>query len=139
MADPVLTIPESELSESFIRSSGPGGQNVNKVSTGVQLKFNVRTSPSLSQRAKEQLVQIASHLMSKSGVLQIEATHYRTQVQNREDARLRLARFVAEASKPPPKKRRPTRPSRGSVERRLKKKAGRSFTKKMRNKGSYDD
>ena len=139
MADPVLTIPESELSENFIRSSGPGGQNVNKVSTGVQLKFNVRASPSLSQRAKERLAQIASHLMSKDGVLQIEATHYRTQVQNREDARLRLARFIAEASKPPPKKRRPTKPSRGSVERRLKKKAGRSFTKKMRSKRNYDD
>ncbi|MBL4696927.1 MAG: aminoacyl-tRNA hydrolase [Rhizobiaceae bacterium] len=139
MADPVLNIPESELSESFIRSSGPGGQNVNKVSTGVQLKFNVRASPSLSLRAKENLGKIASHLMSKGGVLMIEATHYRTQVQNREDARRRLAHLIAEASKPPPKKRRPTKPSRGSVERRLKKKAGRSFTKKMRNKRIQDD
>lgn len=134
MADPQLTIPESELSESFIRSAGPGGQNVNKVSTAVQLRFDVANSPSLTPYVKTRLMKLASHLMTHSGELILEASKYRQQGMNREDARKRLAKLIADASKPPPPKRRKTKPTRGSVERRLKKKSGRSKTKKMRSK-----
>lgn len=132
MADPQLTIPESELSESFIRSAGPGGQNVNKVSTAVQLRFDVANSPSLTNYAKARLMKLASHLMTHSGELILEASKFRQQGMNREDARKRLAKLIAEASKPPPPRRRKTKPTRGSVERRLKKKSGRSKVKKMR-------
>ena len=128
----ILTIPENELSESFIRSSGPGGQNVNKVSTAVQLRFDVTNSPSLNEYQKARLLKLASHLASLDGVILIEASRYRTQVQNREDARNRLAELVSEASKPPPPKRRKTKPSKGAVERRLKAKSGRSGIKKLR-------
>ncbi|MEZ5790081.1 MAG: alternative ribosome rescue aminoacyl-tRNA hydrolase ArfB [Nitratireductor sp.] len=131
-ARPVLTIPESELSESFIRSSGPGGQNVNKVSTAVQLRFDVVNSPSLNDYQKTRLLKLASHLASAAGEIIIEASRFRTQVQNREDARLRLAALIEEASKPPPPKRRKTKPSKGAVERRLKAKSGRSTIKSLR-------
>ncbi|MFK7901611.1 MAG: alternative ribosome rescue aminoacyl-tRNA hydrolase ArfB [Nitratireductor sp.] len=134
MAEPKLNIPESELSESFIRSAGPGGQNVNKVSTAVQLRFNVKNSPSISAYVKSRLYKIASHLMTQEGELLLEASKFRQQGMNRDDARARLAALIAEASKPPPPKRRKTKPTRGSVERRLKKKSGRSQVKKMRGK-----
>ena len=138
MAEPQLTIPESELSESFIRSAGPGGQNVNKVSTAVQLRFDVANSPSLTNYVKARLMKLASHLMTHSGELILEASKFRQQGMNREDARKRLAKLIAEASKPPPPRRRKTKPTRGSVERRLKKKLGRSQVKKMRGK-VHDD
>lgn len=134
MAEPELQIAEWELSESFIRSAGPGGQNVNKVSTAVQLRFHVKNSPSLSAYQKSRIMKLASHLMTQDGELIIGASKFRQQGMNREDARKRLAKLIAEASKPPPPKRRKTKPTRGSVERRLKKKSGRSQTKKMRNK-----
>lgn len=139
MKAPVLTIPEGELSEAFIRAGGPGGQNVNKVSTAVQLRFSVVNSPSLSAYQKERLAQIASHLMTLDGELVLEASRYRTQTQNREDARARLAAMIEEASRPPPPKRRKTRPTKGSVERRLKEKAGRGTVKKMRRDPSGED
>lgn len=137
--EPSLPLAEWELSESFIRSSGPGGQNVNKVATAVQLRFHVDRSPSLSARQKSELKRIASHLVTGDGELIIEASRYRTQARNREDARERLAALIAEASRPPPKKRRPTRPSKGAVERRLKEKAGRSGVKKMRGRVRGED
>jgi ribosome-associated protein len=129
-----LSIPESELSETFIRSAGPGGQNVNKVATAVQLRFDVKNSPSISAYVKNRLKTIASHLMTLDGELIIEASTYRTQGRNREDARSRLADLISEASKPPPPKRRKTRPTKGSIERRLKAKTGRGSIKKMRGK-----
>ncbi len=131
---PSLSIPESELSETFIRSAGPGGQNVNKVATAVQLRFDVKNSPSISVYVKTRLKTIASHLITLDGELIIEASTYRTQGRNREDARSRLAELISEASKPPPPKRRKTRPTKGSIERRLKAKTGRGSIKKMRGK-----
>ena len=129
-----LSIPVSELSESFIRASGPGGQNVNKVSSAVQLRFDVVNSPSLTRYQKDRLAKLASHLMTLAGEMIIEASRYRSQPQNRADARLRLAALIAEASKPPPPKRRKTKPTKGSIERRLKAKSGRADVKKMRGK-----
>jgi ribosome-associated protein len=138
MKEKVPAIPESELSESFVRASGPGGQNVNKVSTAVQLRFDVANSPSLNAYQKGRLARIASHLMTQAGELIIEASRYRTQVQNREDARARLAAMIEEASKPPPPKRKKTKPTKASVERRLKAKTSRSGVKKMRGRVGDD-
>lgn len=138
MAKPILSIPESELSESFIRSAGPGGQNVNKVSTTVQLRFDVANSPSITAYIKSRLMKLASHLMTQDGVLLIEASKHRQQGMNREEARARLAKLIEDASKPPPPKRRKTKPTKGSVERRLKKKASRSNIKKMRGRVQDD-
>ena len=130
----VPVIPESELSETFIRAAGPGGQNVNKVATAVQLRFDVKNSPTISAYVKNRLTIIASHLMTQGGELIIEASRFRTQGRNREDARERLAELIVEASRPPPPKRKKTRPTKGSVERRLKEKTGRGSIKKMRGK-----
>ncbi|MBE9606725.1 aminoacyl-tRNA hydrolase [Acetobacteraceae bacterium H6797] len=125
-------IPEEELRETFIRASGPGGQNVNKLSTAVELRFDVRASPSLSERVRERLIALAGSRMTLEGVLIIRADRFRTQDRNRQDARERLQALVAEAAKPPPPVRRPTKPSRGAKERRLTGKAVRSGIKKMR-------
>jgi ribosome-associated protein len=125
-------IHPGDLAESFIRSSGPGGQNVNKVATAVQLRFDALNAEGLSERVRSRLIRLAGQRATKDGVIVIEAGRFRTQEQNRADARQRLAALVAKAAEPPPPPRKKTRPSKGAVERRLKEKAGRSTVKRLR-------
>ena len=127
-------ILESELEEQFIRSSGPGGQNVNKVATAVQLRIDVLNAAGLSARTRERALKLAGQRATKEGEILIEAGRFRTQEMNRADARERLVELLVRAAEPPPKPRKKTRPSKGAVERRLKAKSGRSQIKKMRGK-----
>lgn len=133
-----LDIDDGELTERFVRSAGPGGQNVNKVSTAVQLFYDLVNSPSLPERVKENAIKLAGKRVSKDGVLMIEANKFRSQERNREDARDRLKELILKAAEPPPPPRRKTKPTKGSVERRLKAKTGRSEVKKMRGKPTGD-
>jgi ribosome-associated protein len=127
---PSLQIDERELQIEFVRASGPGGQNVNKVATAAQLRFDVRAS-SLPEEAKERLIHLAGNRMTNEGVLVIEAKRFRTQEQNREDAVQRLVELVRK-SLVKPKARKKTRPTQVSQEERLKEKKRRGEVKKMR-------
>lgn len=131
-----ITISGDELEEQFIRSSGPGGQNVNKVATAVQLRFDAENSHAFDDRVRRRLLALAGQRATHAGVIVIEANRFRTQERNRADARERLMKLIAEAAEPPPPPRRKTRPTKGAVERRLKAKAGRSRVKKMRGRVS---
>lgn len=137
IADGAVIHPD-DLREDFIRSSGPGGQNVNKVATAVQLRFDAANALGLSDRVRERTLKLAGQRATKDGVIVIEAGRFRTQEQNRADARARLLALVAKAAEPPPPPRKKTRPTKGSVERRLKAKAGRSTVKKLRGRVGDD-
>jgi len=128
---PEISIRESELKLDFIRSSGPGGQNVNKVATAVQLRFDVFRSPSLPEAVRRRLVRIAGKRVSKEGILLIDARRFRTQERNRQDVVERLVQWIRRASERP-KKRIKTRPTPRSRERRLEGKRQRSETKRLR-------
>jgi ribosome-associated protein len=135
---PSISIDESELDERFIRASGPGGQNVNKVSSAVQLRFNVARSPSIPSEVRERLLRLAGRQVSAEGVLVIIARRFRTQERNRLDARERLADLIRRASERP-KPRRKTAPSRASKQRRLEQKRLRAAVKRRRVRVSSED
>ena len=126
-----IYIPEGEIQFDFIRASGPGGQNVNKVSSAVQLRFNVKSSPSLPEEVRRRLVRLAGGRITLEGVLIIEAKRFRSQEQNRQDALDRLVALIRRAAERP-KVRRPTRATLASKQRRLESKRRRSEIKKLR-------
>jgi ribosome-associated protein len=130
-----ISVDDRELEERFVRASGPGGQNVNKVSTAVELRFDVERSASLPEGVRVRLRRLAGRRLSDEGILVMRADRFRTQERNREDARERLAELIRQATIAP-KRRVPTRPSRASKERRRDDKKKRGSVKRLR--GSRD-
>jgi ribosome-associated protein len=126
-----IELDEREIQEAFVRASGPGGQNVNKVSTAVQLRFDVVHSPSLPDPVRARLIALAGRRLTQDGVLIIEADRYRSQRRNRDDALERLIELIREACEVE-KPRHPTRPTLASKKRRLDSKLRRGETKKLR-------
>jgi ribosome-associated protein len=131
-----ISLDEAELEESFLRSSGAGGQNIQKVETAVQLRFDAGHSPNLPEGVRARLLRLAGRRVTKDGVLVITAQRHRTQERNRADALERLLELIREAAVPPPPLRRPTKPTKGARERRLEGKAQRGDTKRLRGRPS---
>jgi len=134
---PTLYLDERELQFEYIRASGPGGQNVNKVATAVQLRFDVAHSPSLASDLKGRLLRLAGKRINADGVLIIEARRFRSQEANRADALQRLIDLLQKAASPP-KKRKKTKPTAAAREKRLKEKKLKGETKRSRQNRSYD-
>jgi ribosome-associated protein len=128
---PSISLFDDELRESYVRSSGPGGQNVNKVASAVQLRFDVRQSPNLPERVREKILASGDSRLTKDGVLVIFADRYRTQEMNRKDAHDRLFEVIRKAARVP-KRRIATKPTLGSKRRRLESKTKRGAVKKTR-------
>jgi ribosome-associated protein len=128
---PAIALDETELAETFVRSSGPGGQNVNKVASAVQLRFDVRQSPSLPDAVRQRLMRLAGRRVTQEGVLVITAQRHRTQEANRRDALDRLIELIRRAAEPPVP-RKPTKPTAASRRRRLEAKSRRSALKRTR-------
>ena len=131
---PALRIPDSELIETFVRASGPGGQNVNKVASAVELRFDVAHSPSLGETLRQRLLARRDRRLTADGVLVIQANRFRDQAKNRADARERL-REIVRAAQHVPKKRVATKPTRASKERRIAEKKHRAKHKQGRGRG----
>lgn len=134
---PTLAIDESEVQISYVQSSGPGGQNVNKVATAAQLRFDVARSPSLPAEVRERLLTLAGKSITKDGWLVIDARRYRTRERNRQDALDRLTEWIRAAAHEP-KRRRKTKPSRESKRRRLESKRRQSEVKRLRKRPTQE-
>ena len=134
-----IEIDEKEFEEQFVRSSGPGGQNVNKVASAVQLRFDARRSRALPDTVAIRLMELAGKRLTKDGVIVLTADRFRTQEMNRSDAQDRLVELIRQAAAPPPPKRRATKPTKASKERRLTEKKGRGGIKKLRTSRPGED
>lgn len=136
---PAITLADDEVQARFVRASGPGGQHVNKTSTAVELRFDVRASPSLPEPVRARLYKLAGSRLTQEGVLVIVAEGHRSQMLNRTDAMDRLVALIREAAKPPPPPRKKTKPTYASKLKRLEGKSKRSGVKSLRGRPGRED